>query len=153
MVSIHPDGIGYWASTSATQPDMDDPPTSMQWMARATEARGLADRMRDRDARSTMLAIAAGYEELARRAEVLKAEVPATSTDIYRSSNGDYWRLISNPVSGRRVVLHEPNPASGGQVTEVTVEEFLAANGPSPQVEALRRILRGSDERAREMDR
>ncbi len=49
---------------------MDDPPTSTQWMARAAEAKSLAERMRDAHARSTMLAIAAGYEKLARWAEV-----------------------------------------------------------------------------------
>ena len=112
---------------------MDDPPTSMQWMARATEARSLAETMRDSDARSTMLAIAAGYEKLARRAEAAKAEVPANSTDVYRSSNGDRWRLITDVVSGRRVVRHEPNLASGGQITETPVEEFLAVNGPGPE--------------------
>ena len=119
-------GVGW-----ATRQGMDGPPTSTQWMARAGEARSLADRMRDADARSTMLAIAAGYEKLARRAEVTKAEAPA-SIDIYRSSNGDRWRLISNSVSGRRLVRHEANPASGGQITETTVEEFLAVNGPGP---------------------
>ena len=112
---------------------MDDPPPSTQWMARAAEARSLAARMRDADARSTMLAIAAGYEKLARRAEVTRAEAPA-SIDIYRSSNGDRWRLISDSVSGRRLVRHEANPASGGQITETTVEEFLAVNGPGPGV-------------------
>ena len=79
---------------------MDDPPTSTQWMARASEARSLAETMRDNDARSTMLAIAASYEKLARRAEAPKAEVPANSTDVYRSSNGDRWRLITDSVSG-----------------------------------------------------
>jgi hypothetical protein len=78
--------------------------------------------------------------------------VPATSTDIYRSSNGDRWRLISDPVSGRRVVRHEPNPASGGLVTERPVEDFLAVNGPGPEFEALRRILGSSGEQTREMD-
>ena len=95
---------------------MDEPPTSTQWMARAAEARSLAERMRDPDARSTMLAIAAGYERLARRAAVSKT-APVTSMDIYRSSNGDRWRLINDPVSGRRLVRHEANLASGGQVT------------------------------------
>ena len=124
---------------------MDDPPTSMQWMARATEARSLAETMRDSDARSTMLAIAAGYEKLARRAEAAKAEALASSTDdVYRSSNGDRWRLITNSVSGRSVVRHEPNPASGGQITETPVEEFLAVNGPGPEYEALRRLLGSS---------
>ena len=118
---------------SAIRRSMDDPPTSMQWMARATEARSLAETMRDSDARSTMLAIAAGYEKLARRAEAATVKVPATSTDVYRSSNGDLWRLITDSVSGRRVVRHEPNSASGGQITETPVEEFLAVNGPGPE--------------------
>ncbi len=102
--------------------------------------------MRDADARSTMLAIAAGYEKLARRSEVTKAEVPATSTDIDRSSKGDCWRLISDPASGRRFVRHEPNRAFGGQVTETNVEEFLAGAGPGPEYEALRRLLGGSEQ-------
>ena len=88
---------------------MDYPQTLKQWMARAAEARSLAERMRDAEARSTMLAIAAGYEKLAKRAEVITAEAPA-SIDIYRSSNGDRWRLISDSVSGRRLVRHEANP-------------------------------------------
>ena len=95
---------------------MDDPATSTKWTARATEARSLAEKMRDADARSTMLAIAMGYEKLARRAEVAKARASATSTDIYRSSNGDRWRLISDSDTGRRLVRHEPNRASGGLV-------------------------------------
>ena len=101
--------------------------------------------MRDSDARSTMLAIAASYEKLARRAEATKAEVPTNSTDVYRSSNGDRWRLITDSLSGRRVVRHEPNPASGGQITEMPVEEFLAVNGPGPEYEALRRLLGSSE--------
>jgi hypothetical protein len=132
---------------------MDDSQTPTQWMARATEARSLAEKMRDADARSTMLAIAAGYEKLAKRAEAARAEASATSTDIYRSSNGDRWRLISDPDTGRGLVRHEPNRASGGQVTEMTIEEFLAVNGPGPEYEALRRILGSSGEQLREMDR
>jgi len=132
---------------------MADPKTPTEWMVRATEARSLAEKMRDADARSTMLAIAVGYEKLARRAEVAEAEESATSTDIYRSSNGDRWRLISDSDTGRRLVRHEPNRASGGQVTEVTIEEFLAVNGPGPEYEALRRILGIKVEQLREMDR
>ena len=63
---------------------MADPKTPTEWMARASEARSLAEKMHDADARSTMLAIAAGYQKLARRAE---AEASAASTDIYRSSS------------------------------------------------------------------
>jgi hypothetical protein len=68
-----------------------------------------------------------------------------TSTDIYRSSNGDRWRLISDSESGRRLLRHEPNRASGGLVTEVTVEEFLAVDGPGSEFEALRRMLAAED--------
>ena len=38
-------------------------------------------------------------------------------------------------------------------MTEITVEEFLAVNGPGPEYEALRRILGSSQEQAREGDR
>ena len=116
----------------------------MRSMARATEARSLAETTRDSDARSTMLAIAAGYEKLARLAEAANVEAPANSTDVYRSANGDRWRLITDSVSGRRVVRHAPNPASGGQITETPVEEFLAVDGPGPAFEALRRLLGSS---------
>ena len=75
-----------------------------------------------------------------------------TSTEIYRSSNGDRWRLISNAESGQRLVRHEANPSSGGRVTETTVEDFLAVNGPGPEYAALRRMLADSDQRAREAD-
>jgi hypothetical protein len=109
--------------------------------------------MRDKDAQSTMMAIAAGYEKLARRSEVTKAGGPATSIDLYRSSNGDCWRLINYPISGRKFVRHEPNPASGGLVTERPLEEFLAVNGPGPEYEALRRLLGSSGKQAQEMDR
>ena len=68
---------------------MADPKTPAEWVARAAEARNLAEKMRDADARSTMLAIAAGYEKLAMRAEVTQAEASATPSDIYRSSNDD----------------------------------------------------------------
>jgi hypothetical protein len=123
---------------------MDDPTTPAQWMARATEAMSLAETMRDSDARATMLASVAGYEKLERRAEAARAEALATSTDIYRSANGDRWRLITGSVSGRRFVRHEANPASGGQITETPVEDFLAVDAPGPEYEALRRLLGSS---------
>ena len=121
---------------------MADPNTPAEWLARAAEATGIAERMHDALPRKTMLEIAAGYERLARYAGSApvrvaaerKQEVPVaqvTFTDIYRSSNGDCWRLISDP-SGRRV-RHEPNPASGGQAMETPVEDFLAVNGPGPE--------------------
>ena len=61
--------------------------------------------------------------------------------DIYRSSNGDRWILIRDTSTGRVTVRHEPNPSSGGRVTDTDVEEFLRVGGPGPEFAALRRIL------------
>lgn len=61
--------------------------------------------------------------------------------DIYRSSNGDRWRLIRDTTSGRSFVRHEPNVASGGPVTDTEVDEFLSVAGPGPEYAALRRLL------------
>ncbi len=61
--------------------------------------------------------------------------------DFYRSSNGDRWQLVRDSETGRRIVRHEPNLASGGKVTEVSVEEFLARTGSSPENLALRGLL------------
>jgi hypothetical protein len=140
---------------------MADPNTPAEWLARAAEATGIAERMHDALPRKTMLEIAAGYERLARYAGSApvrvaaerKQQVPVaqvTFTDIYRSSNGDCWRLISDR-SGRRV-RHEPNPASGGQAMQTPVEDFLAVNGPGPEYEALRRMLGSSGERTGTVD-
>jgi hypothetical protein len=63
------------------------------------------------------------------------------SDDFYRSSNGDRWQLLRDTASGRRVVRHEPNLASGGQVTETGVDEYLARTGSSPENLALRALL------------
>jgi hypothetical protein len=63
--------------------------------------------------------------------------MPVETTVFYRSSNGDRWILIDD---GRRV-RHEPNLASGGQINETDVDEFLARSGASPQAEALREML------------
>ena len=141
---------------------MADPKTPADWLARAAEASGIAERMHDAVPRKIMLEIVAGYERLARcagspparAAAERKQEEPVaqvTSTDIYRSSNGDRWRLISDP-SGQRRVRHEPNPASGGQATETPVEDFLAVNGPGPEYGALRRMLGSTGERSAEVD-
>ena len=49
-----------------------------------------------------------------------------SSIDIYRSANGDRWRLLRDSDTGKAVVRHEANPASGGAVTETSVAEFLS---------------------------
>ena len=63
------------------------------------------------------------------------------SEEIYSSPNGDVWRLVRDAASGRSFVRHEANPASGGHVTEGTVEEFLSRGGPGPEHAALRRLI------------
>ena len=62
--------------------------------------------------------------------------------DFYRSSNGDRWQLLRDTASGRRVARHEPNLASGRQLTETGMEEFLDRSGSSPENLALRELLK-----------
>jgi transaldolase len=62
--------------------------------------------------------------------------------DIYRSSNGDHWQLLSETASGRKLVRHTANPSSGGHVTEVSVDDFLSVHSSGPEVIELRRMLR-----------
>lgn len=64
-----------------------------------------------------------------------------TARDIYTSANGDTWRLIRDPASGRAFVRHEANQASGGTVTDTDVDVFLHRAGSGPEFTALRRLL------------
>ncbi|MGH7152611.1 MAG: hypothetical protein ACREF3_01680, partial [Acetobacteraceae bacterium] len=63
---------------------------------------------------------------------------PEPAIEFYRSSDGDRWLLIND--GGQ--VRHEPSLASGGQASEIGVDEFLACSGPSPQARALREMLK-----------
>ena len=45
------------------------------------------------------------------------------------------------PRPATRFVRHEPNLSSGGQVSEVSVPEFLSRSGNTPQGEALQALL------------
>jgi hypothetical protein len=67
--------------------------------------------------------------------------MPLLTEDIYRSSNGDRWRLISDPVSGRRFVRHEANPSSGGRITDTELDDFLSIEGSGPEHSKLRELL------------
>ena len=62
-------------------------------------------------------------------------------TEIYRSSNGDRWQLLSTTDPATTLVRHIPNPSSGGRTTDTTVADFLSTNGPGPEYTALRRLL------------
>lgn len=78
-------------------------------------------------------------ETLAERRGAMDAtREPEPLIEFYRSSNGDRWILIND--GGQ--VRHEPNLASGGQVSEIGVDEFLARSGSSPQAGALREMLK-----------
>jgi hypothetical protein len=71
--------------------------------------------------------------------------VTVQTHDFYRSSNGDRWQLVCDTSTGQRVVRHEPNLASGGQVTETSVEVFLDRTGSSPEHLALQSLLERLD--------
>ncbi len=64
--------------------------------------------------------------------------------DIYKSENGDCWRLIQDTPSGRVLVRHEANLSSGGHVTDMDVEEFLSRGGSGPEHVALQSLLKKS---------
>ena len=84
-----------WASGLGVryQRAVSDPRTPEKWLARAAEARTIAEGMRDPSARAAMLGIAAGYERLATYA-VLAAEHSATR-DAGRDDQGDCPRAGS----------------------------------------------------------
>ena len=65
-----------------------------------------------------------------------------SAEQVYRSSNGDRWLLVSDPSTGRRFVRHEANEASGGRTTDTDVDEFLSVAGSGPEFAALRALLK-----------
>jgi hypothetical protein len=65
----------------------------------------------------------------------------ASITEIYRSSNGDRWRLVRTKDPASMLVRHMPNASSGGQTIDTTVADFLSINGPGPEFAALRRLM------------
>ena len=67
--------------------------------------------------------------------------MPASITDIYRSSNGDRWQLVGTGDPACMLVRLIPNASSGGQTSEITVADFLSIDGSGPEDAALRRHL------------
>jgi hypothetical protein len=67
--------------------------------------------------------------------------VSGNSDLIYESSNGDSWSLTRDPATGARVVMHRPNPQSGGQVSFIEVEKFLSDGTNGPEHQALQRLM------------
>jgi hypothetical protein len=56
--------------------------------------------------------------------------------ELYHSPNGDRWALCRGET-GKLVVSHQPNKASGGQGTETDVKAFLSQGGRGPEHQAL----------------
>jgi len=52
----------------------------------------------------------------------------STARELYASPNGDRWALARNR-DGELLVCHQPNPASGGVVSEIPVDVFLSHGG------------------------
>jgi hypothetical protein len=66
---------------------------------------------------------------------------PDTSSLIYESSNGDSWSLTKHPATGTVAVMHRPNPQSGGQISYIEIDKFLAESANRPEQEALRHLI------------
>jgi hypothetical protein len=58
---------------------------------------------------------------------------------LYSSPNGDRWHLARD--SDRVFVRHEPNPSSGGRVTDIEVGDFLSRGGLGPEKQELLRLI------------
>jgi len=60
--------------------------------------------------------------------------------ELYRSSNGDQWHLVRETDSGRVLIKHQPNTASGGRTSYVEIAAFLT-DGHGPEHQALLRLI------------
>jgi hypothetical protein len=67
--------------------------------------------------------------------------MPNAMRELYRSSNGDRWSLIQDDQSGRVLILHEPNAASGGRPSRLEVGDFLVRDAHGPQHAELLRLI------------
>lgn len=60
---------------------------------------------------------------------------------LYQSPNGDRWLLGEDPEMGRKFVIHRANEPSGGTVTEIELEDFLARDQGGPEHQELARLI------------
>lgn len=63
-------------------------------------------------------------------------------TIFYTSSNGDRWALIQN--GSIVMVEHRPNASSGGQISQMSVKDFLAPDRNGPEHQRLREMAEAS---------
>jgi hypothetical protein len=73
--------------------------------------------------------------------QIEEKSAPADNQLIYEGSNGDTWCLTRNPATGARTVMHRPNPQSGGQVSNIEIDQFLTEDANGPEHQALRRLM------------
>jgi hypothetical protein len=59
---------------------------------------------------------------------------------LYTSSSGDTWSLCRNR-NRDVVVFHQPNPASGGNPSEIDLSTFLAKGNQGSEHQALRKLI------------
>jgi hypothetical protein len=62
--------------------------------------------------------------------------------ELYHSANGDRWSLANDSASSRVFVRHEPNLASGGQISDIDIGAFLNRGGQGPEKQELLRLIR-----------
>lgn len=60
---------------------------------------------------------------------------------LYASENGDRWSLVLDRETGRVLVRHQPNLASGGQSSDMEVGAFLVRGGMGPEKQELLRLI------------
>lgn len=65
---------------------------------------------------------------------------------LYASSNGDRWFLGEGVEPRRRYVIHRANEPSGGAVTRIELDEFLARDQGAPEHQALVHLLQTATE-------
>jgi hypothetical protein len=77
-----------------------------------------------------------------RNEDLMTKESMTTQTrEIYHSSNGDRWLLARDVETGKVFVMHEANPASGGQRTNIRLGTFLSQDGRGPEHQELLRLI------------
>jgi hypothetical protein len=74
-------------------------------------------------------------------AETRNGVVALARREIYSSPNGDRWFLARDPDSGQGFVVHEPNPASGGQPSQIDIGRFLSRGERGPEHQELLRLI------------
>lgn len=64
----------------------------------------------------------------------------AAKRAFYKSENDDTWCLAVDTDTYRAVIVHEPNKASGGKLSQIDITSFLA-RGKGPEQQALVRLM------------